>query len=211
MACGCIPSWDHSLCARSAALYLSAAAEVKCALCEAGLCPHTPHGTWMVFGWTQVLDQAISLLERIFNCKPKEPSNYSSSLKCIWRLYGVGLLGVFCSLLTGMNVKVFKFLKLKVYGCVSCGTSNMYLLLKMQKLTPDIPLVVLKYILVSTEESWDLLVNTTLLVSVRCFPFSRCMTVWEAASSWESGTSEMCLAGIRLGWTWAEGQLAFLF
>lgn len=124
MACGCIPSWDHSLCARSAALYLSAAAEVKCALCEAGLCPHTPHGTWMVFGWTQVLDQAISLLERIFNCKPKEPSNYSSSLKCIWRLYGVGLLGVFCSLLTGMNVKVFKFLKLKVYGCVSCGTSN---------------------------------------------------------------------------------------
>lgn len=121
----------------------------------------TPHSTWMVSGWTQGLDQAISLLERIFNCKPEELSRYSSSLKCIWRLYGLGLSGVFCPSLTGVNVKVFRFLKVQVYGCASCGTSNMYLLLKIKKLNPTIPLVLLKNTLVSTEESWDLLRRIT--------------------------------------------------
>lgn len=87
----------------------------------------------------------------------------------------VGLLRVFCPLLTGVSVNVFRFLMVQVCGCASCGTSNMYLLLKMQKLTPTIPLVLLKNILVSTEESWDLLGRITVKhssISVcKVFPF----------------------------------------
>lgn len=54
-------------------------------------------------------------------------------------------------MLTGVNDKFFRFLKVQVCGCAS-GTSNMYL----QKLTPTISLVLLKNILVSTKESCDL-------------------------------------------------------
>lgn len=160
-----------SLRVRSAALYLSAPVEVKCALYEACLFPHTH---LMAPGWClaepRVWIRPFHYFERIFNCKPEEPSRYSSSLKCIWSLYGVGLLGVFCPSLTGVNVKAFRFLKVQVYGCASCGTSNMYLLLKMQKLTPTIPLVLLKNILVSTKDSWDLLGRIT----TKCNSISVC-------------------------------------
>lgn len=84
--------------------------------------------------------------------------------------FGVGLLGVFCPSLTGVNVKAFRFLKVQVYGCASCSTSDMYLLLKMQKLTPAIPLVLLKNILVSTKDSWDLLGRIT----TKCNSISVC-------------------------------------
>lgn len=69
-----------------------------------------------------------------------------------------------------MNIKVFRFLKVQVYGRASWGTSNMYLLLKMQKLTPTIPLLLLKNILVRTEESWDLLGRIT----VKCNSIGVC-------------------------------------
>lgn len=46
----------------------------------------------------------------------------------------------------------------------------MFLLLEMQKLTPSIPLVLLKNTLVSTKESWDLLGRIT----VKCNSIDVC-------------------------------------
>lgn len=123
----------------------------------------------------------------------------------------LGFHGFFCFSLTGAKNRMSKFLdswKVQVYGCASRGTSYMYLLLKMQKLTPTIPLVLLKIIPVSTKESWHLLGRIT----VKCNSISVCQVFSLLEMCDGLGGSESlgdCSAGIRVSWTWAEGGLAF--
>lgn len=49
-------------------------------------------------------------------------------------------------------------------------------------------------------------------ISVRqVFPLWRCVTGWEAASTWESGTSRELLSRVGGSWNRAEGGLALIF